>query len=487
MIKDDQISWEPKLKNYPHFDAPVSQREAKKLATAPEEVQKHKFFPFLSYKIITRKFAVKKPKERVINYCARKDAYIYSYYRHILLSRYNLLLESHGLNDCVIAYRKIVKENTALGKCNIHFAEDAFDEVIRRKECIAITLDITGFFESLDHGLIKQKWCKVLGVERLPSDHYKVYRHITNYKVVDLEEYYKRLGLMTIEIEDGKPKKKYTFSRKEQPKQLCSVEEFREKIAGGKGKYQKIIKNNPHVDKGELRGIPQGSPISDIIANMYLLDFDQNLKLLADKKDWYYRRYSDDILLVVPSDTELEEVVNCVRTFLNKEGDCLSLKENKSTFTKFYQTDDIIKCKALDEKGNIKNNNQGLEYLGFSFDGRKINLKSQPIARYYKKIRQGIRSHVKRAMNKFKESEAADLKSYINKAQATIYHKYSTPNKKWKKGVQPPANFITYVARAEKITDDKSISRQLSKHKKNIRRILAEEIRKTGLVLSDLK
>lgn len=481
MIKHDQISWKPKLKDYPHFDAPVSQGKAKKLATSSEEVQKHKFFPFLSYKILSRKFATKKQKKRVINYCARKDAYIYSYYRHILLDKYNLLLESYGLNDCVIAYRKIAQKNTESGKCNIHFAKDVFDEVIKRKECIAITLDITSFFESLNHRLIKQKWCKVLGVDKLPQDHYRVYRQVTNYKVVDRDECYIRLGLMTIEVKDGNPKKKYIFSRKEQPKQLCSVEEFREKIAGDKGKYQSIIKNNPHVNKGELRGIPQGSPISDVIANMYLLDFDHSLKLLADKKDWYYRRYSDDILLLVPLDTNLEQVLRDIRIFLDKEGGYLSLKDNKSTFTKFYQTDDIINYKALDEKGNIKNTNQGLEYLGFSFDGRKINLKSQPLARYYKKIRHGIRSHVRRAMNKIKEIGLTDRTSYINNVQTTIYHKYSTPNPKWKKGNQPPANFITYVSRAEKIIDDKSIGRQLSKHKKIIRRILTEEIRKLNL------
>ena len=478
MLKHDQILWEPKLKDYPHFDAPVSQREAKKLATSSTEVQKHKFFPFLSYKILSRKFAIKKPKERVINYCARKDAYIYSYYRHILLDRYNLLLESYGLNDCVIAYRKIVQKNTGLGKCTIHFAKDVFDEVIRHKECIAITLDITSFFESLNHSFIKQKWCKVLGVDKLPQDHYQVYRQVTNYKVVDRDECYIRLGLMTIEVKDGKPKKKYIFSRKEQPKQLCGVEEFREKIAGDKGKYQSIIKNNPHVNKGELRGIPQGSPISDVIANMYLLDFDHSLKLLADKKDWYYRRYSDDILLLAPLDTNLEEVLRDVRIFLDKEGGYLSLKDNKSTFTKFYQTDDIIKSEALDEKGNTKNTDQRLEYLGFSFDGSKITLKSQPIARYYKKVRQGIRSDIRSAINKAKVNGLTDLKSYINKVQATIYHKYSTPNREWKKGDRHPTNFITYKVRSGKEMGDQPIRKQLNKHKKFIRRILTKEVSK---------
>lgn len=314
----------------------------------------------------------------------------------------------------------------------------------------------------------------MLGVDKLPQDHYRVYRQVTNYKVVDRDECYMRLGLTAIEVKYGKPKKKYKFSRKEQPKQLCSVEEFREKIAGNKGKYQSIIKNNPHVNKGELRGIPQGSPISDFIANMYLLDFDQSLKLLADKKDWYYRRYSDDILLLVPLNTDLKEVVKDVRIFLNKEGGYLSLKDNKSTFTKFYQTEDVIKCEALDEKGNTKNTGHGLEYLGFSFDGKKITLKSQPITRYYKKTRQGIRSDIIRA----KDKNNGLTESCINKVQATIYHKYATLNHKWKRNGKPHTNFITYKVRAGKIMGDESIIKQLNKHKKLIQRTLTEEIKK---------
>jgi hypothetical protein len=48
-------------------------------------------------------------------------------------------------------------------------------------------------------------------------------------------------------------------------------------------------------------------------------------------------------------------------------------------------------------------------------------------------------------MNKAKEIGSIDPKSCINKIKATIYHKYITPNQKWKKNDQPPANFITYI------------------------------------------
>ena len=97
------------------------------------------------------------------------------------------------------------------------------------------------------------------------------------------------------------------------PKQLCSPKDFREKIVGNGIDYKTIIKKNPYILNNEYRGIPQGSPISDIIANMYMLDFDQAVKNLSDKRDWYYRRYSDDILLIVPANECYDEIINYYR------------------------------------------------------------------------------------------------------------------------------------------------------------------------------
>lgn len=58
------------------------------------------------------------------------------------------MLSERGLCDCVLAFR-------SLGKNNIHFANDAFKEIQRRESCEAIGLDIKGFFDNLDHALVK--------------------------------------------------------------------------------------------------------------------------------------------------------------------------------------------------------------------------------------------------------------------------------------------------------------------------------------------
>lgn len=49
-----------------------------------------------------------------------------------------------------------------------------------------IAFDITSFFDNLDHKILREKWKKVLSVEKLPTDHFNVYRNITRFSYVDL-------------------------------------------------------------------------------------------------------------------------------------------------------------------------------------------------------------------------------------------------------------------------------------------------------------
>ena len=48
-----------------------------------------------------------------------------------------------------------IEKLLALGKNNIEFANNAFEEIKRRKHCVAIALDISGFFDNLDHQRLK--------------------------------------------------------------------------------------------------------------------------------------------------------------------------------------------------------------------------------------------------------------------------------------------------------------------------------------------
>ena len=85
-----------KLKGYPQFDAVITPEEATAYATDPKKVASHPFMPFIEYEISWTRYAERggegERKVRRIRYAARRDSYIYSYYRHVLSERYEAKL-----------------------------------------------------------------------------------------------------------------------------------------------------------------------------------------------------------------------------------------------------------------------------------------------------------------------------------------------------------------------------------------------------------
>jgi hypothetical protein len=174
--------WKPKRrKNYPHFDSHLSDVAIDALVTNVARVESNPFFPFIFFEKKFNQFgkdAPRKTREKVrkLRYAARKDAYIYEFYREGLSKLYEKELEKRGLTEVVIAYRKL-KTPTGRGKCSIDFAKDAFSEIAIRSKCVALALDVSGYFESLDHAEIKRHWCGLLGEKTLsentPENHWR--------------------------------------------------------------------------------------------------------------------------------------------------------------------------------------------------------------------------------------------------------------------------------------------------------------------------
>ena len=63
------------------------------------------------------------------------------------------------------------------------------------KDCHVLAYDISGFFDNLDHAILKQNWSVVLGGGPLPKDHYHVYRSLTKYSYIDRNVLFKNLGI----------------------------------------------------------------------------------------------------------------------------------------------------------------------------------------------------------------------------------------------------------------------------------------------------
>ncbi len=383
------------FKHYPHFDAPIPKRKIRSLLTDFESGAYRVFYPFIRYNLKWKPFRLtgtvsKEPKVREIRYGSRRDAYIFSYYRKKLSRLYENRLKELDIDDCPIAYRKLGK-----GKCNIDFAKEAFDTIDSLGNCVAIALDISKYFENLDHKKIKEIWCELLNEKMLPPDHYAVYRNITKYRIVDQMEMYKRLGIFGPD-QFGIGNDHFYMSKKlfyQKYIKICSRKEFEEKICGKNPCFgPSLIEINQNS-----YGIPQGSPISDLIANFYLIYFDYEMNKYAKCKGGLYRRYSDDILLILPGGVvEAKAAIDFASFEMNKQGPELKIKEKKTCIALFKNLDQNnlhFEHFPLNPDEPQKN---GFEYLGFRYDGKKVYIRDSTISRFYSKVAKAAYFEAKR-------------------------------------------------------------------------------------------
>lgn len=239
----------------------------------------------------------------------------------------------------------------------------------------------------------------------LPADHKAVFKALTDYRWVDRTEAYTRLGYFGDRINaKGHKVPGYLVPFDEMPKQLCKPSEFREKIAGGGSEPSIIYKNaNPF-------GIPQGTPISDLIANIYMMRFDESIKSIAETRGGRAFRYSDDILLLVKAEDakEAESIEEEVRKSITSFGSQLIIKESKSSIHYFRVCDE--KSDFLHIKGAGRN---GLEYLGFRFDGSNVYLRDLTLSNLKRKMTYAGRIRARKHKKRFADQDLnALLKSF---------------------------------------------------------------------------
>lgn len=300
-----RVTFKPyKSRKYAHFDDPLSGDDLARFYMPPEEVARHSFFPLVGYNKTERRMsfddtgpvpALLEIKTREIRYAAHLDSAIYSQYAREIGAKYEAVLSRVGLSNEVLAYRG------GMGS-NIQFAGDLITEIKERGHCIVLCLDISGFFDNISHEILRSKLKSVLEVTKFPPDIAVIFRRLTQYEYVSQEELKHKIGRV------GR-------------RRLCQIGTFRRAV-------RPIIKKN---EKG--RGIPQGTPLSGLFANIAMLDFDVRLRALLSTMGGSYRRYSDDIAIVLPSSSVESEVITFVTNCL--EGLGLHLKVSKTCRTEF--------------------------------------------------------------------------------------------------------------------------------------------------------
>lgn len=436
-------------RHYAHFDEKISLGRAWNYISNPENVKKHGFYPFIHYEKKFNKYKKEndagfiKEKTRDLCYSAHIDRYIYSYYSYLLNQEYNKYLQLHDMNMSVVAYRDNLKKN------NIHFAKIAFDYIRESQECYVIIGDFSHFFDSLDHKYLKEQICTVLGSERLPDDYYAVFKNITQYSIWELTDLLKLNGLQDTEHDI------HTLNNR--PKVLDKTE-FK--------KYKR-----EYVKKHlEDFGIPQGSAISAVLANVYMIKADEEIVRYVSGYNGLYMRYSDDFIIILPhlSESEfnvaLRMIVKMIKTVPR-----LLLQEEKTQLFK-YKEGKLQSCNAL-FLNKIKNGKNEIDYLGFTFNGKEITIRDKTVSKYYYRL-----------YKKIKTIENAKGYSRLGKRISckNLYEKYSVKGSHLKgKDGKVKGNFITYVQRAQKIFDnEESIDRKTKRHMLKIRRRLNKVFKK---------
>jgi hypothetical protein len=356
-----------------------------------------------------------KPKEREIYYASHYDSHVYAWYADILKTKYEAFIRDKAFEPAVLAYR-------SLAKTNIHFARDAFDKIKALAPCHVLAMDLEKFFDSLDHGLLKTQWAKVLLSPRLPTDHFAVYRAITSFSYCEAKE-------ITKVCKEVRRKHRW---------HLTTPAEFRSLIASTiklPKVEDRLIKLHVHDSPYGIanKGIPQGSPISSVLANIYMLDFDAAAYDLARKCGGAYFRYSDDILFVLPVEdpakieSQLQVLMQEAKVSVQPE------KTDRLHFT-------------VNERGKLNQlTAKSLQYLGFTFDGRRIMIRDSSLAKYFKKIHK-YRRIVQWLHGRKKFGPKAGHGKFLSR--------YTNRGKR---------NFVQYALRSARLMDSKSIKKQVRK------------------------
>lgn len=413
-------------KPYAHFDLRVSlsMPSIRKYVMDRTKIVTHSFYPFIHFEKKNSRYGKKGPKKpRELYYCSHLDRCVYQRYAFLLNYQYNIWACENNIDDVAIAYRD------SLGKNNIDFAKDAFDAIRSFPQCFILVGDFTNFFDNLEHQYLKKMMCEVLGVERLPQDYFSVFKNITRFSSWDWKDIVKAAGENI--AERGVRKK---INSKET---VLTKEQFQ--------KNKKDIKKNISGV-----GVPQGSPISAVLSNIYMIKFDKDIKRYVTSKGGIYMRYSDDFIIVLPyeRDAEIADFTSYIFSYVESMKGLIDLQKEKTSC--YTYKDEVIY--EGDQPSSIN-------YLGFLFDGKNIRIRPRAITKYYYRMR--------RKANTIGRSNWTSSKGRRISAKE-LYSIYSRNDEK--------QTFIDYARKAKGILklNDQEANALIKHHKRKIAMAIKE-------------
>ncbi|MCR9289137.1 MAG: reverse transcriptase domain-containing protein [Bacteroidetes bacterium] len=467
-----------KLKSYPHLSPKIEDKHfIRSYVKNEEKVAKHRFYPLLHYTITERRFRrenkenpigeyVKTKKRKLklkcreIFYSNHLDAQIYAYYAKLLNDCLDKVYEKNkALNESVIAYRAI-PFNENRNKCNIDFAKEVFDYIrdYDENDLVVFCFDVSSFFDTLDHRILKKAWYELLGRRNLPPHHYNVYKAITHFAYLDEIDLFKAFPELNI--------KGHKYIRLKDIDTFCqSPEVFRDKIS-----LKGLVKSNK--EKTSLGkyvwkkfGIPQGTPLSAALSNVYMLDFDKQMVALAKKFDGFYRRYSDDIVFACPK--RLSQIIPYVLKHKITKDLKLNIQDKKTQKVVFHRNNYSQKWDVYTEENGRIIHNKPLAYLGFEFDGTTARLRNKGVSKYYRTLKRAIRRrafYAKVTKSRKVKMNDSSINAWIFRKGIFKRHSHLGAKRKKIDGRVFWGNYYSYVLNANKIMGGNAIKRQLRNH-----------------------
>jgi hypothetical protein len=198
-----------------------------------------------------------------------------------------------------------------------------------------------------------------------------------------------------------------------------------------------VVRKNSMININKTqKGIPQGSPISALLSNIYMSTFDKIISGRMRDIDGCYMRYCDDILCIVPLDKKDE-----ITTLVNREISELKLELNtdKTKISEYR----IIHGQLQSDKP--------LQYLGFTFDGQRKLIRSAAFARFSKRMKSGVKL-AKLTRHKYNKIRMRKGQTVQELYKGKIYERYSHLGRR---------NFIRYGFRSAEIMNSTAIRKQL--------------------------
>lgn len=419
ILNDMELEKWFKLKKYPHIGLPITIKDynwVKDYIENAEKVRTHSFLPLIHKSIVKRKFRTDnsvselnpsgkrkrikgKPKVRDIFFASHLDSLIISKYNEILAVAYEKYIEDKDFNECIVAYRKIpISKGSEKNKCNIDFAKTTFEFIQsnKSKKLTAIIADVTSFFDNLNHKTLKKQWTRVLEETTLPKDHYNVFKALTNIKYIEGEQLFESYK-KTMLVESGVPNS--STKTKIKRKEIASSKHFKEKNSVAYCEKKEFLKNNLNliISKNNTVGIPQGSPISATLANIYMLDFDKEVFDKVSSIGGFYQRYSDDLIIICEQQYE-NDIIKLIRDKIDTLVHLL-IEPNKTKVFRFEEIKGIFKGYEISELTKAPNYNKTLEYLGFSFDGQKVLIKTSGFSKFYRSMKSSFKKSTSLALH----------------------------------------------------------------------------------------